>query len=60
MRFAFEELELPKVYSYMKYTNEASYGVALKNGMQFVEEYPDPVNTITRVYAIDREGWQKR
>ena len=60
MRFAFEELELPKVYSYMKYTNEASYGVALKNGMQFVEEYSDPINTITRVYAIDRDSWQKR
>jgi len=57
MRFAFEDLQMPAVYSYMKYTNAASYGVALKNGMRFVEEYDDPVNTKTRVYAITREEW---
>ena len=45
------------VYSYMKYTNAASYGVALKNGMAFIEEYDDPVNTRTRVYAITRAQW---
>ena len=57
MRFAFEEKSLPAVYSYMKYTNAASYGVALKNGMYFVEEYDDPVNVKTRVYKADREIW---
>ena len=60
MRYAFEELQLPAVYSYMKYTNAASYGVAIKNGMRFVEEYPDPVNTKTRVYAITREEWLEK
>ena len=60
MRYAFEVLRLPKVYSYMKYTNEGSYGVALKNGMKFVEEYADPVNTLTRVYAISREEWEEQ
>lgn len=60
MKLAFEELHMPSVYSYMKYTNAASYGVALKNGMHFVEEYNDPVNIKTRVYRIDREEWLKR
>lgn len=60
MRHAFQELNMPRVYSYMKYTNAASYGVALKNGMHFVEEYDDPINTKTRVYAIDREEWLHR
>ena len=44
----------------MKYTNAASYGVALKNGMAFIEEYDDPINTRTRVYAITRAAWQAR
>jgi RimJ/RimL family protein N-acetyltransferase len=52
IRFAFNELKFTRVYSYMKYTNEASARVAMKNGMQFIEEYEDPVNIITKVYAI--------
>ena len=56
--FAFEHTPFNAVYSYMKYTNAASYGVALKNGMQFIEEYDDPVNTRTRVYAMTRALWQ--
>ena len=57
LRYAFEDLQLPEVYSYMKYDNEASCGVAKKNGMRLVETYPDDVNTFTRVYAITREEW---
>ena len=53
----FELLDMDAVYSYMKYTNAASCGVAIKNGMSFIEEYDDPVNTRTRVYAITREQW---
>ena len=60
MEYAFLEKSLPKVYSYMKYTNVGSYSTALKNGMKFVEEYPDPVNSFTRVYAISREEWEER
>lgn len=60
IRFAFEQLNFPIVYSYMKYTNEPSCRTALKNGMQFVEEYDDPVNTITKVYAITKEQWEER
>lgn len=39
----------------MKYTNVASYSVAIKNGMKLVEEYEDSVNTISKAYAITRE-----
>ena len=31
----------------------------MKNGMTFVEEYADPVNTYTRVYRITREEWEQ-
>ena len=44
----------------MKYTNVPSYGVAMKNGMRFIEEYDDPVNVRTRVYGIAREAWEQR
>lgn len=59
IRTAFETFGFPAVYSYMKYTNEASYRTAMKNGMTLVEEYDDPVNVRTRVYRIDREVWEK-
>ena len=45
------------IYSYMKYTNIGSYTVAIKNGMKLIEEYTDPINTISRAYAISREEW---
>ena len=57
MDFVFEQTPYEAVYSYMKYLNAASYGVAMKNGMRFIEEYDDPINTRTRVYAISREEW---
>ena len=60
MDFIFTHTAFNSVYSYMKYTNAASYGVALKNGMTFIEEYDDPINTRTRVYAITRAAWQAR
>ena len=60
MDFLFETTDYPAVFSYMKYTNAPSYGVAMKNGMRFIEEYDDPVNVRTRVYGITREEWLKR
>lgn len=56
--YAFNHLNLEKVYSYMKYTNRASSRVAEKNGMSFIMEYEDDVNTITKVYAITREEYK--
>lgn len=57
MDFIFENTPFGELYSYMKYTNAPSYGVALKIGMRFMEEYEDPVNVRTRVYRITREEW---
>lgn len=59
MEYIFSSTPFQMLYSYMKYTNAASYGVALKNGMQFIEEYDDPVNVRTRVYAITRDAWMR-
>ena len=55
--WTFRNTPFNKIYSYMKYTNAASYGVALRNGMKLIEEYDDPVNTRKRVYAITRGQW---
>lgn len=60
MEYLFDQTDFPEVYSYMKYTNVPSYGVAMKNGMRFIEEYDDPVNVRTRVYGIAREAWEQR
>ena len=60
MAVAFGQFGFPAVYSYMKAENEPSWRTAMKNGMTFVEEYDDPVNTRTRVYRIDRETWENR
>lgn len=57
IQYAFENHDFPAVYSYMKYTNIPSQRTAVKNGMKFIEEYPDPDNTYTRVYRITREEW---
>ena len=60
IRYAFENFDLPAVYSYMKYTNIPSQRTAMKNGMRFVEEYEDPDNTYTRVYVINRKEWEEQ
>lgn len=60
IRYAFEVCGFPAVYSYMNAANEPSWRTAMKNGMTLVEEYDDPVNTRTRVYAIEREAWENR
>lgn len=57
--YIFENTPFQIVYSYMKHTNAASYGVAIKNGMRLIEEYDDPVNTRTKVYAVTREEWYR-
>ncbi len=46
------------LYSYMKYTNEASKATAISVGMKKVDEYPDPKNEISVVYAITRSEWE--
>ena len=56
--YIFRNTPFQTIYSYMKYTNEGSWRTAMKNGMALVEEFEDPVNTVTRVYAITREAWE--
>lgn len=47
------------IYSYMKYTNIASYSTAVAIGMKKTKEYSDFANTVSYVYAITREEWNK-
>lgn len=56
--WAFANTPFNVLYSYMKYTNEASMAVAVANGMKLVDEFEDDENTITRVYAITRKEWE--
>ena len=57
--YLFENTSFPAVYSYMKHTNAASYGTAIRVGMRFIKEYDDPINIRTRVYAITRAEWEQ-
>ena len=59
IRYAFEKHNFPAVYSYMKYTNIPSQKTAMKNGMVFIEEYPDVDNGTTCVYGITIEQWNR-
>ena len=52
--WAFENTDYPALYSYCKYTNEASIRTAEAIGMQFDREYPDETNGITHVSVIYR------
>lgn len=45
------------LYSYMKYTNVASYSTAISSGMKKRKEYCDEKNTLLYAYAITREEW---
>ena len=52
--WVFQHTKYNAVYSYMKYTNEASCRTAMANGMRKVKEYPDEKNGISYAYAITR------
>ena len=56
--WAFRNTEYDTLYSYMKYTNVASYSTASAVGMKKVKEYPDLKDTILFVYAITRKEWE--
>ena len=58
--WAFTHRNFPRLYSYMKYTNVASYSTAASIGMQKIKEYPDPIDEILYVYSITREQWEQR
>ena len=48
------------VYSYMRYTNEASAKTAMSYGCKQVDEFTDEINEITKVFAISRNEWRNR
>jgi RimJ/RimL family protein N-acetyltransferase len=54
----FTESDYDSVYSYMKYTNVASYSTAASIGMKKIKEYPDPHDEICCVYRMTREEWK--
>lgn len=56
--WVFENTNYDTIYSYMKYTNVASYSTALSIDMKKVKEYPDPKNEISYAYAITRKEWE--
>jgi RimJ/RimL family protein N-acetyltransferase len=57
VEFAFLRLKLPRVFSYMKRENAPSARVAVKCGMRFYRDCPDPDNGVTRVYSLTCEEW---
>lgn len=54
----FENTSFNEVYSYMKYSNVASYSTAASIGMQRIKEYSDPVDTVCYVYRLTRNDWE--
>ena len=57
--WAFENHDFACLYSYMKYTNIASYSTARSVGMEKIKEYPDDKDGILYVYHITREEWER-
>ena len=55
--WTFENTPFNIVYSYMKHTNEPSAKTAVAYGCRQVDEFPDEVNGITKVFAISRNEW---
>lgn len=56
--WTFNNTPFNEIYSYMKYTNEASYKCAISWGCQFAYEYFDDINEITKVYVITKDKWK--
>ena len=54
----FENTGFQEVYSYMKYSNVASYSTAASIGMRKIREYPDPTDTVCYVYSLTRNDWK--
>lgn len=57
LAWTFEHTPFQIVFSYMKYTNHPSALLAQALGLEYVKEYQDEGNQITKVYAITKEKW---
>ncbi len=58
--WAFANTPFHILYSYMKYTNQASAKTAMSYGCKQVDKFEDELNAQTLVFAITREEWQNR
>ena len=58
--WTFNHTPFNTVYSYMKHTNEPSAKTAISYGCKQVDEFPDEINEITKVFAITRDEWIHR
>lgn len=57
--WAFTNTTFNSIYSYMKYTNIASYSTAIAIGMKKVKQYPDKKNEVSYAYRITRTEWER-
>ncbi len=57
--WTFRNTPFNRIYSYMKYTNEASARTAVAYGCRQVDAYEDEVNERTLVFAVSRDEWLK-
>ena len=55
--WVFNNTPFNMIYSYMKYTNEASIKTAMSYGCKQIDEFSDEINEITKVFAISRDEW---
>ena len=55
----FETMPFNIIFSYMKHTNDPSAKCAVSWGCRQVDEFPDDVNGITKVFAITRAEWEE-
>ena len=56
--WVFTNTDYNEIYSYMKYTNVASYSTAIAMGMRKVKDYLDPKNYVSYAYPIKRSDWE--
>ncbi len=56
--WVFTNTDYNEIYSYMKYTNVASYSTAIAMGMRKVKDYLDPKNYVSYAYSIKRSDWE--
>ena len=56
--WGFGNTDFDSLYSYMKYTNAASWSTAAANGMKKIKEFRDEEDGILFVYRITRGEWE--
>lgn len=55
--WTFKNTSFDEVYSYMTYTNIASYSTAASVGMKRIKEYNDQHDTLHYVYRLTKPDW---